>query len=183
MCWWWFSDKHCPVPTENINGLRKDMFSPLLGACDDVREQLASANIQIKVPSHCVLLLFLCFLLTAKMALQCLKRSIYTPFLLSGVSLWFAWDRTNVDLVFAQIVPKLRGWKVDRYLVSSFLQVIKSVMFLCVSAQKFFCSKWCFTSAMELAGFGTCQPLLLCVFRISRSSQHGMWKTARGVQL
>ncbi|KAK7097001.1 probable cysteine--tRNA ligase, mitochondrial [Littorina saxatilis] len=41
-------EKHCPVPTENVNRIRKDMFSPLLTACDDVREELASANIQIK---------------------------------------------------------------------------------------------------------------------------------------
>ncbi|XP_076446066.1 putative cysteine--tRNA ligase, mitochondrial [Babylonia areolata] len=41
-------DKHSPVPPENVTRLRKDLYAPLLDACDGVREQLASANIQIK---------------------------------------------------------------------------------------------------------------------------------------
>ena len=54
-----FADKHSPVSTENVNTIRKDLFSPLLAACDDVREQLASANIQIKVPASCLSALLL----------------------------------------------------------------------------------------------------------------------------
>ena len=43
------SEKHSLMPPENVTGLRKDLFAPLLSACDDAREQLAAANIQIKV--------------------------------------------------------------------------------------------------------------------------------------
>lgn len=41
-------DNHSLVPADDIERVRKQLFSPLLSACDDAREQLTTVNIQLK---------------------------------------------------------------------------------------------------------------------------------------
>ena len=45
------SDDHIPgtVAENAVKRMRKDMFMPVLKACDDARQQLAAADIQIQV--------------------------------------------------------------------------------------------------------------------------------------
>ena len=57
------------MPTENVRRLQKDLFAPLLSACDDAREQLAAANIQIKVCARLVWGLLILLSLSAHFSL------------------------------------------------------------------------------------------------------------------
>lgn len=50
----YFSEKHGYQPQDNLKKIHRELFSPILDACDNVRQKLCSANIHIKVryPSY-----------------------------------------------------------------------------------------------------------------------------------